>query len=239
MLQIAAHEAEITSVRTYDAGVNMILPGNKIVLQKIILNIVGVFFWLGFLETSWVNAEILWEINGKGFDATNKNYPIDSGRVIVDLQASEFLCPTGSGHLVSGRGSIKEIEFDFTVGNAGGYWLHVGWHLGGSGREQFEVICNGQNIGRSSLRDGSEEPYYFRVDSFRAEYSKGKNSLILRHLSGDGLHFNKMLLNSRQDIPHVAKLKPNLKFSKLSAFEKISGETGVHFALYPIFRTTV
>ena len=65
---------------------------------------------------------ILWNINDSGFfDVTNKVYAIDNSRVNVDLRTDSPICPTGLGHLASGRDKAKEIIFTFNSPSASDY----------------------------------------------------------------------------------------------------------------------
>ena len=102
----------------------------------------------------------LWDIGGSGlFDRTDKAYAIDAnGVVVADLRQGGRVCPTGLGHLVSGRSSVKEIRLVFDCPAAGGYWLHVHWDPGGSGQEQFAVLQGDQDVGVGSLVDGGVWP---------------------------------------------------------------------------------
>lgn len=179
-------------------------------------------------NTKIAQASILWDIGRSGFfDGTNKAYAIEDGRVTVDLRQHSALCPTGLGHLANGRSPVREVEFRYEVDRPSDYWLHVTWNPGGSGKEQFDVLCNGQNAGKSELRDGSAEPYIDKGTVFPIKHITGENVLTLRFLSGDGLHFSRITLAKTKEIPFIPTLKPKLKFPTLESFENEIGEPGV------------
>ena len=55
------------------------------------------------------------------FDNTNKAYLIQDGCVSVDLGQQLVLCPTGLGHLASGKELVRQIQFIFNSSAAGDY----------------------------------------------------------------------------------------------------------------------
>ncbi len=173
----------------------------------------------------------LWHIGGQGlFDATNKAYAIEADAVTVNLSHTNTLCPTGLGHLASGRTSVKEIVFQFDAVDAGRFWLHVSWNPGGSGTEQFEVFCNGTNVGKSTLVDGRELPYQRIDEKFSVNPHKGLNAIIMRHLSGDGLRFRDILLSSSAELSELpSPLNPSLKYPNLKAYENAIKAKSVMF----------
>jgi hypothetical protein len=164
---------------------------------------------------------VLWHIGGQGlFDATNKAYTIEADSVTVNLGSSDTLCPTGLGHLASGRTSVKQIVFQFEAANAGRFWLHVSWNPGGSGNEQFEVYCNDKSLGKSSLVDGQEMPYQEIDEKFGVNLDKGPNIIKMKHLSGDGLRFRDILLSCSEDQSDLpSPLNPSLKYPTLKVYE--------------------
>ena len=89
---------------------------------------------LAALAVAGGTSRIIWDAaEGGRFDQKNKGYSIDNSRVVVDLHDEKSLCPTGLGHLASGRDSVKEIIFRYRIAQAGRHWLHIIWHPGGSG----------------------------------------------------------------------------------------------------------
>jgi len=181
---------------------------------------------LAYAESSEPN--VAWHIGGQGlFDPTNNAYAINAGTVTVDLTRNETCCPTGLGHLASGRTSVNEIEFLFDTPRAGNYWLHVSWNPGGSGKEQFEVSCNELDAGKSKPVNGEERPYQRIDERFGVKINQGSNSMKLRHLSGDGLNFRDILLSSSKDpFSLPPSLSPNLKYPTLKAYEMAIKEAG-------------
>jgi len=171
----------------------------------------------------------MWDVAGDGlFDKTNKAYAIEHGLVTVDIHKTEDGqvivdtpgCPTGLGHLASGRENVKQIRFVFQHKQAGDYWLHVAWNPGGSGKEQFEVSCNGRRIAESGVIDGKEDPYRQTHERFRPRLRVGENTITLRQLSGDGLRFSDIVLCR-------SHLRRGLKFETLASYEAGIEEPGV------------
>lgn len=181
---------------------------------------------LAHAESSEPN--VLWHIGGQGlFDPTNNAYAINAGIVTVDLARNETYCPTGLGHLASGRTSVKEIELRFDASRAGDYWLHISWNPGGSGKERFEAYCNDVGAGKSKPVDGEEQPYQRIDEQFAVKIKQGPNILKLRHLSGDGLNFRDIILSSSKDPSALPPaLNPNLKYPTLKAYEAAIKEAG-------------
>ena len=168
----------------------------------------------------------VWDIGRDGlFDKTNKTYAIEDGLVTVDLAGEAAGCPTGLGHLVSGRDKVKEIRFVFQHKRAGDYWLHVVWNPGGSGKEQFEVLCNGVSSGNSEAIDGAAEPNRWTMGRFKVSLNAGENSIRLRHLSGDGLRFCDVVLCASDVMSGY--LLPGLTFPTLESYEAGIKEPGV------------
>ena len=162
------------------------------------------------------------------FDASNTSYTIASGRVCVDLDAKSGLCPTGLGQLASGRENVREIELRYTAFKPGKCWLHIVWNPGGSGNEQLEVSWNGKVVGKSKLIDGSKRPEFAEHEVFQIQSVKGANTLVIKHLCGDGLNLQRITLADTADtarLPHT--LNPRLKFPTLAVYEREIGEPGV------------
>lgn len=81
---------------------------------------ISMAFWLSpllvvtALSASLTDSDIVWDVGASGlFDATNRAYSMTDGVVVVDLESGATSCPTGLGHLASGRESVKEIQFVF------------------------------------------------------------------------------------------------------------------------------
>ena len=176
----------------------------------------------------YAKSDEVWNINNSGFfDGSNEAYKIIEGRVNVDLREEAVLCPTGLGELADGRDAVAEIRFDFDSEKAGDYWLHISWNPGGSGAEQFEVICESVKAGTSELVNGKETPYRCLVEKYRVRLAEGENNIWLRRLSGDGLRFKYLFLSESEEGPERPLMNPELKFPTLKAFEAESGEAGV------------
>lgn len=168
---------------------------------------------------------VTWDMNATGrFDPTNKAYAITSGNVVVDLSRDGSLCPTGLGD-VDGREPVGEIRITYTARQAGQQWLHITWNPGGSGQEQFEVLCNGVSVGKSDLVDGAKMPYQDQPALFPIKNVPGPNTIVLKYLSGDGLRFRVLALTSAKELG--PSLSPNLKHPTLASFEKAIGQQGV------------
>ena len=178
---------------------------------------------------------VLWDIKSKGwFDETNKAYPLAEGVATVDLELAQAKCPTGLGNLVSGR-TVQAIIFRFNTPKAGDYWLHIKWSPGGSGQEQFSILVNGQNQAQSSVIDGTEHPEEFFPERYQLKLAAGSNTITLKYLSGDGLHFKNVVLATSPDLP--PPLNPELKYPTLASYEaaiKAPGviQDGVYIRLY-------
>jgi hypothetical protein len=169
----------------------------------------------------------LWDVGGGGlFDRTDKAYAIDdAGAVVADLRRGTPVCPTGLGHLVSGRSSVKEIRLLFDCPAAGDYWFHVQWTPGGSGSEQFAVVQDGQEVGRGTLVDAAERPNETVDDGFQLHLPAGPCEVALVHLSGDGLHFRNLSLGRGPTAPLA--VNPTLEFATLVAYEGEIKQPGV------------
>jgi len=173
-------------------------------------------------------SRIIWDAaEGGRFDQTQKGYSVDNGRVVVDLDNEKSLCPTGLSHLASGRESVREVVFHYQVSKGGRYWLHIIWNPGGSGKEQFKVLFNGKSVGMSQLIDGSKTPNHEVAEHFPLEHESGQSEIQLRHLSGDGLRFEVILLSTGEEMP--ARVKPTLKFPTVASYSKEIGEPAVVF----------
>jgi len=178
-------------------------------------------------SVSHAEETVIWHMNELGrFDGTDEAYAIVGGRVTVNLASESALCPTGLGHLASGMETVREIAIQYEAPEAGDYWLHVTWHPGGSGKEQFEVACNGQVIGKTELVDGEERPYQEIEAVFKVPHEKGANELLVRRLSGDGLHFEQMALTTSSARPGRGP-SPRLKFSAVEAYSEEIAEAGI------------
>ena len=177
---------------------------------------------------------VVWDVAGEGlFDQTNKAYVLEDGLVTVDIRKTddgEIIvdspgCPTGLGHLASGRESVKQIKIVFQHDRAGDCWLHVAWNPGGSGKEQFEVLWNGRKVGTSQLRDGSAYPYQMITERFQVNLVAGENTVTLGHLSGDGLRLERITLAKTIAVP--AMINSALKFPTLQSYEERIREPGL------------
>jgi hypothetical protein len=175
------------------------------------------------------NSSIIWDIGSLDrFDPGNKDYPLTDGVASVDLAGEKDKCPTGLGHLASGRPPVKEIRLRFQMPQSGTFWLHVDWNPGGSGKEQFEVLANGVNQGKSSLIDAGEKPNQFLGERFPLKLEKGENTIAIRHLSGDGLNFKNIILSTTEELPALPPAnRPDLKYPTLSAYEAAIKAPGI------------
>ncbi|MHC4738963.1 MAG: hypothetical protein ACYS9Y_08685, partial [Planctomycetota bacterium] len=187
---------------------------------------------LGFIILTYAEAAqptIVWHIGGEGlFDSTNMAYPITDGCVSVNLGEEEVRCPTGLGHLASNRPTVKEIVFIFDSAQSVNYLLHIFWNPGGSGKEQFEVFCDGLSAGKSKKVDGQQKPYLQVDEQFEVKLKQGQNSLKLRYLSGDGLRFKDIIMCSSKDISSLPpSLNPNLKYPTLKTYAKTIKSPGL------------
>ena len=187
---------------------------------------------LGFIILSHAKAtqtDVAWHIGGEGlFDSTNKAYPITDGCVTVNLGQEDVFCPTGLGHLASGRPTVEEIVFIFDTAQSGTCWLHISWNPGGSGNEQFEVLCNGLSAGKSNEVDGQQKPYLQTNEQFEVNLKQGQNSIKLQYIRGDGLRFKDIIMCTSKDLSSLPlSLKPNLKYPTLKAYEKAIENPGV------------
>jgi len=192
--------------------------------------------WIIYMDVEKVNVlkppreqlDYLWNINDSGFfDGSNKDYTIKNNCVTVDLRNDVVLCPTGLGHLVSGRESVKEICFKFINPIENDCWLHISWEPGGSGKEQFEVFCNSAEGIKSYLADAKQKPNQTITEKFKVKPNQGDNDIIIQHLSGDGLRFKYIFLSTSDREPLTPLLNPNLKFPMLKAYEAECKEPGI------------
>ncbi len=173
-------------------------------------------------------SAVVWDVGAAGlFDESNLAYPIDHGRVDVDLQSPKDKCPTGLGHLASGRESVRVIALRFAAEKAGEYWLHVDWEPGGSGVEQFAVRANDKPLGTSRRVDAAKSPNAEQQEQFAVNYLAGVNTISLEFRSGDGLRFRRIILTTGQELPRIATLKPGMKFATQEAFASAIGEPAV------------
>ncbi|MHC4744017.1 MAG: hypothetical protein ACYS8Z_19030, partial [Planctomycetota bacterium] len=169
---------------------------------------------------------VVWEIEQGGrFDRTGKGHVLDDGRVVVNVDDEKSLCPDGLRGAPRSPNSLREIVFLSEVAEGRAYWLHVVWDPGGKGKEQFEVLLNGKPVGTSQLIDGSENPNRRTAEHFRLEHKDGENEICLRHVSGDGLKFDRILLSVGEKMP--GRIKPTLKFPAPASFAKEIGEPAV------------
>ncbi len=168
----------------------------------------------------------LWDIGATGrFDATDTAYEIREGVVVVDWARSSSRCPTGLGGLASGRPNVREIRLLFACPTESENYLHVLWNPGESGQEQFEVIVNGAAPAKSELVDAAKAPDTDREATFPVRTVAGANTLVLKHLSGDGLRFKALLLDGHKDgKPLPARL---LKYPDRESFEKAIGQPAI------------
>ena len=174
------------------------------------------------------SLDYIWNINDSGFfDRTNNAYEIKDGCVTVDLRNAVVRCPTGLGHLVSGRESVREISFLFSNSMENDYWFHICWDPGGSGKERFEVSCNSKENNKSNLANTEEKPNQHIVEKFKIKLNQGDNNITIRHLSGDGLRFRHIFLSTSDKEPATPLLNPNLKFPTLEAYEAECKEPGI------------
>jgi hypothetical protein len=183
--------------------------------------------------TSEPASVVLWDIGAEGrFDATNMAYPIASGTVTVDLSKRSEMCPTGLGHLASGRDSIRRLTLGFTCPAAGSYWLHVRWNGGGSGVEQFEVLLDGRSAGRSQRIEAEKQPDRNVSDRFALDLAVGRHEIVLAYLTGDGMRIGQLALtgSAGDPAPSTAQSHPAeraLPFPSLEAYEKAIGGPGI------------
>jgi len=185
-------------------------------------------FLFSVLTATGANSITVWDMaEGGRFDKTHKRYSVDNGRVVVELDDEKSMCPVGLRGPVRARDSLKEIVLRYRVAQAGRYWLHIIWNPGGSGKEQFAVLFNGTPVGTSQLIDGSENPNHETAEHFALEHKSGQSEIQLRHLSGDGLRFSRIVLSTGEKIP--ARVKPTLKFPTLASYAKEIGEPAVVF----------
>ncbi len=198
-------------------------------MRNIKISLLLFTLWV-LVKSSSVFAQpnVVWNINESGFfDVTNKAYAIEDGCVTVDLEKDVVLCPTGLGHLASGRGSVKKIQFLFKHTAKGDCWLHISWNPGGSGKEQFEVFCNSVRVNKSKLADADRKPNQFIVEKFKVKLNEGHNGITLNYLSGNGMRFKYIFLSTSDKDPAIPLLNPNLKFPTLKAYEAECKEAGI------------
>jgi hypothetical protein len=162
---------------------------------------------------------VVWQIGaGRLTDPAKLASRIQERRVTVDLRGPSP-CPAVLG------GRVREILLLYDLKKPGQYWLHVAWHGGGSGKEQFEVVSGGQALGNSQLVEAAAQPYERVEEKFRIELPAGDHELRLRHLSGDGLHLERIALAAAAELPLI--LNPALKFLTLKAYQREIKEPGV------------
>jgi Ca-activated chloride channel homolog len=142
---------------------------------------------------------VVWSVGCFGyFDPSGKKYKIANNRVDVDLSSRTPQVPTGLGQVTEGQTDIKELVIKNKVSEAGEYWLYVIWNPDGSGSEQFEVLCNGKSVGKSDLIDATKHQYQTQQSKFKVNMKKGINNITFQYLSGDGMHFEEMLLSNEE-----------------------------------------
>lgn len=188
-----------------------------IVIQVVLLTVASV---VGEeLRTVWDMEE------GGRFDRTGKGFSMEDGRVFVNVEDAKSLCPNGLRGPAKGTDSLREIVWRYRVRKAGAYWLHVVWDPGGSGKEQFEVVFNGKRVGTSQLKEGTKDPDEEVCEHFRLEHEGDEGEIRVRHVSGDGLIFARILLSEGEKMP--MRIKPTLKFPTAASYGKEIGEPAV------------
>jgi hypothetical protein len=179
-------------------------------------------------DPSAAPGKVIWDMNDLGrFDATDQAYPIDKGRVTVDVASDSSLCPTGLGEIVGNREPVKEISIKYEAAEAGDSWLHVVWNPGGSGTEQFEVAGDGAPAVKSRRINAESAPDKDVAQAFKFAGVKGANEINLRYLSGDGLHFRRMALTTSAAPLTNQTIAATLKWPTVAAFGKECGEPGI------------
>ena len=165
------------------------------------------------------STKTVWDIAQLGlFDRANKAYALTDGRVEVDLAETGPQCPTGLGHLVSGRDTVRSIRLAFDCPEPGEYWLHIRWTPGGSGREQFAVLVGDEVAAKTRLVKAEDRPNAMIRDTLPLRLVKGPAALTLDHLSGDGLRFQQIALSRSPQPPHP--VRPDLKYPTLASYER-------------------
>jgi hypothetical protein len=173
-------------------------------------------------------GKVIWDMNDLGrFDATNRAYPIDKGHVRVDVASETSRCPSGLGQIGEGREAVEEVAIKYKAAQAGDCWLHIVWNPGGSGVEQYEVSGNGALAVKSRRVNAELAPEQEVRQAFRFAGVKGANEIVLRYLSGDGLHFTRMALTTSAAPLVNQTISSELKWPTLKAFSKECGEQGV------------
>lgn len=164
---------------------------------------------------------IVWEIAaGRLTDPAKLASQIKQRRVTVDVRGPAS-CPAVLG------GRVREIVLLYSLTKPGPYWLHVAWHGGGSGKEQFEVVCGGKAVGKSRLVEAAAQPYDRVEDKLQIGQTAGEHQMSLRYLSGDGLHLERIALVAAAELPLI--LNPALKFPTLKSYQREIKEAGVLF----------
>lgn len=186
--------------------------------------------FLAVLIGPWADAAAetgkIWDVGDQGrFDNTNKRVSMDGNRVVVSLDDEDSLCPRELGGEGPGRKRITEILFRYNARSAQGCWLHIAWLPGESGKEQFEVLFNNKLIGKSKLVDAVETHGRRNWECFNLEQQAGANEISVRHVSGDGLQFDCLVLAASAERP--VPVRPFPKTPTLKAYEKEIGEEAV------------
>ena len=124
--------------------------------------------------------------------------------VDVDLDLREVRCPLGLGRWEQDRQPFHEIRFHFLAGVPGPYWLHVTWNGTRSlyqGLNQFEVISNGQSVGKRAVVDSGNAPDRWLEEKFEVQVVEGSNQLSLRLASAtsQGMMFKTLALCTYED----------------------------------------
>jgi hypothetical protein len=164
------------------------------------------------------------------FDGTDRAYPMEGGRVAVDVASETSLCPTGLGQIGEGRDAVTQIRIRFNAPEAARAWLHVTWDPGESGVEQFEVAANGGQAVKSRRVDGEATPRERVRQAFPVATAKGANDIVMRYLSGDsgdGLRFRRLALATSAAPLTGQTISPKLAFPTLMAYSSAIGEPGV------------
>jgi len=208
------------------------------------------------LTCHWVYAEeqinplppqpILFDIGGNDQFDDSLLYDIEreideKGRlkakyVDVDLDLPEVRCPLGLGRWEQDRQPFHEIRFHFLAGVPGPYWLHVTWNGTRSlyqGLNQFEVISNGQSVGKSAVVDSGNAPDRWLEEKFEVQVVEGSNQLSLRLASAtsQGMMFKTLALCTYEDtspLPRpVCPTMGKLYVQTLDDYERVIKEPGV------------
>jgi hypothetical protein len=168
-----------------------------------------------FLPSAWAAAApgdagtVVWDISERGFFDREGAMRGENGRVVVELDGPAARVPRVLG-------IVREAALRYRVAAAGDYWFHLAWDPGDSGKEQFELLFNGQKIGTSTLVDAATFFDQEIRQSIPLVHRAGSNEITLRFLSGDGLNLRQLVLSASPTPPRP--LKPDLKFPTLASY---------------------